>query len=87
MTPRFTWHGFQYCEITSDGVTNFDEIEVTGLTLNNALDKTGSVEFSGGNDGVDELLRKIQDLTVRGYNSNNAGYMPTDCPTREKHGW
>jgi len=45
VTPRFTWHGFQYCEITAIGVTNFDDIKVVGLEIHNALQNTGNLDF------------------------------------------
>ena len=33
------------------------------------------------------MLTKLQEIIVQGQMSNVAAGMPTDCPTREKHGW
>ena len=33
------------------------------------------------------MLNQLQGLVVKGQLSNVAAGMPTDCPTREKHGW
>jgi hypothetical protein len=47
---------------------------------------TGNVSFKGA-DGAPSLLSQIQNILHRSQLSNIVGYFPTDCPTREKHGW
>ena len=49
------------------------------------LERTADVRFS--EDGGGALLNRLQRMVVAGQRSNMAAYMPTDCPTREKHGW
>lgn len=78
-SPRFTYHGFQY-------------IEVSGLTQEPTLETVGGVflhqdvkpltEFHSD----DERLNKLWHITRMAIYSN-LFYMPTDCPTREKLGW
>jgi hypothetical protein len=49
-----------------------------------ALAPSATIEFEG--PGA-ELLSRIRDMTKATQLSNMAGYIPSDCPTREKHGW
>merc|ERR1719253_1315272 len=85
LTPRFTWHGFQYAEVSQDANSGFDgQLDsVVGLVVGPAIDRTGQVSFSGSSDA--KMLNAIQGLVIASQISNLAGYIPTDCPTREKH--
>ena len=77
--PRFTYHGFQYIEITGyPGRPSLDSIR--GRVVHTAFEQSG--QFSCSND----LLNKIQHCALWSYWSNYHGY-PTDCPHREKNGW
>lgn len=77
--PRFTYHGFQYVEVTGfPGKPTLDNL--SGRVVHTSFDQQGS--FSCSN----ELLNKIQEISVRSYTNNFHGY-PTDCPHREKLGW
>merc|ERR1719397_1153438 len=88
LMPRFTWHGFQFVQITMKGFTWEPSLDaVVGLVLHTNLKQTGDINFAGGKAGEGELLTKLQTLVFRGQLSNVAAYQPTDCPTREKHGW
>ena len=77
--PRFVYHGFQY-------------VEVTGLPRKPAADTIQAevvhTDFAtaGSFKCSNELLNKIQQMTLWSYRSNFHGY-PTDCPHREKNGW
>jgi len=43
------------------------------------------VAFGGGADAT--LLNQLAAMTQAGQLSNMAAWVPTDCPTREKHAW
>ena len=45
---------------------------------------TATIEFTG--EGAD-LLGGIRDITKSSQRANVVAFMPTDCPSREKHGW
>lgn len=87
VTPRFTWHGFQQVEIRASGGLELDGnlSMITGLVIHTDVEHTGNATFKGGKGSG--LLTEILAMTKRGQLDNMAAYMPTDCPTREKHGW
>ena len=78
--PRFTYHGFQYVELT--GLTEKPELEaVTGLVLNNDTPMTSDFACS------DEVMTQFWRNTVRTQKANFIE-IPTDCPQRdERLGW
>ncbi len=79
-TPRFTYHGFQFVEIT--GLPHKPSLEtVTGLVLHNDTPMTSQFECS---DPVINQLFKNVTRTQRA----NFVEVPTDCPQRdERLGW
>lgn len=79
-TPRFTYHGFQYVEVSADKPIELNLNSIEGLILHTDLNPVGS--FSCSN----EVLNKIYNATKNSYISNLHS-IPTDCPTREKNGW
>lgn len=77
--PRFTYHGFRYVEVTGfPGRPTLDSLR--GRVVHTDFAPAGT--FACSND----LLNRIQRLTLWAYRSNFVGY-PTDCPQREKNGW
>jgi alpha-L-rhamnosidase len=78
--PRFTFHGFQYVEVTGyPGELTSDAI--AGRAVGNDLPITG--DFRCSSDMVDRLQRNI----VWGQRGNFLS-VPTDCPQRdERLGW
>jgi len=75
-TPRFTYHGFRYVEVSGfPGKPDFDAIE--GLRLNTEVEKTGT--FSCSN----ELFNRIQKMAEQTFPNNLMG-VQTDCPGRER---
>lgn len=78
--PRFTFHGFQYVEVTGfPGRPGLDAI--TGVVMSSDLPQTGSFESSS------PLLNKLFSNIVWGQRSNYVD-VPTDCPQRdERLGW
>jgi len=78
-TPRFTFHGFRYAEVTGlPGPPDLDDLE--GLRLNADVSESG--EFSCSND----LFNRIQDM-VRWTFLSNIFSVQSDCPHREKFGY
>ena len=78
--PDFTYHGFQYVEITSDHPIPQENIHLQGIKMHSDVDEIGSFTSSS------ELLNKILAICKNSYLSNLYS-LPTDCPTREKNGW
>jgi alpha-L-rhamnosidase len=78
--PRFTFHGFQYVEVTGyPGELTVSNL--VGCVVHSACKNTGS--FVSGND----LINHIHRATVWSQRSNLMGY-PMDCPQRdERLGW
>ncbi len=78
-SPRFTYHGFRYVEISGlSGVPSPDT--VAGVFLHQAAKPLSG--FICSDERLTELFAIGQTATL-----SNLMYMPTDCPTREKLGW
>ncbi|MEM6799627.1 MAG: glycoside hydrolase family 78 protein, partial [Planctomycetota bacterium] len=79
-TPRFTFHGFQYVEVT--GLSSApDKQTVTGIALSSDTPRAGAFESS------DAMLNQ---LTSNIYWTQRSNFIdiPTDCPQRdERLGW
>ena len=96
LNPRFTWHGFQYVEVSVTGgdataasVAQLDlSIAVKGIELRTDIETVGALAFARrGEEAGDYILNRIQTIVTNSQKANVAAYVPTDCPTREKHGW
>ncbi len=78
--PRFTYHGFQYVEVTGyPGKPDIDSI--TGIEITSANPVVGNFECD--NDMINQLYKNI-------CQSQRANFIdvPTDCPQRdERLGW
>lgn len=74
----FAVFGFQYAEVDSDAELHAEEIEA--IAVYSDMEETGS--FTCSND----LLNKLVTATKWSAKSNSLD-IPTDCPTRERHGW
>ena len=78
-TPRFTFHGFRYAEVTGlPARPALDDLE--GLPLHADVEDTGSFACSS------DLLNRIQEMTRRTFLSNLFS-VQSDCPHREKFGY
>jgi alpha-L-rhamnosidase len=78
-TPRFTFHGFRYVEVTGyPGKPDLNSIE--GLRLNSDVVSAGSFECSN------ELFNRIQRMVLETELSNLFS-VESDCPHREKFGY
>jgi alpha-L-rhamnosidase len=77
-TPRFTFHGFRYVEITGlpEG-TRHDGVKVAGLRLNSDVETVGSFACSN------ELLNRIQQMCRRTFLATILS-VQSDCPHRER---
>ena len=78
-TPRFTFHGFRYVEVTGfPGKPALDSLE--GLRLNSDVASAGSFECSN------EMFNRIQRM-VLWTELSNLFSVQSDCPHREKYGY
>ena len=75
---KFAVFGFQYAEIDSD--VEIGAENVTAIAVCSDLERTGWFESSNA------LLNRFTDATVWSAKNNHLD-IPTDCPTRERHGW
>ncbi|MBC6996608.1 family 78 glycoside hydrolase catalytic domain [Neolewinella lacunae] len=78
--PRFTYHGFQYVELT--GLPTRPAADaVTGIALSSITTDAG--EFTSSNTMNDQLFQNIKTTQAA-----NFFEVPTDCPQRdERLGW
>lgn len=76
--PRFTYHGFRYARVKTEGKVELKSI--TSVFVHSAFGSAGLIETS------DSVFSRLQDATRRSYLANFTG-IPTDCPHREKNGW
>jgi alpha-L-rhamnosidase len=78
--PRFTAHGFRYVLVTGfPGKATVDNFR--GRIVHTAFADAGSFQCSN------DLLNKVQQITLNSYRGNFVDGYPTDCPHREKNGW
>lgn len=86
LTPIFTWHGGQFVQVHAEGVTFDGKLDaLVGLVIHSNLTQTGTLKFAGGQQA--DALNALQKIILNSQTSNVAAGTPTDCPTREKHGW
>ena len=74
----FSVFGFQYASVMGD--IELKENEIKAVAVYSDLERTGWFESSN------ELLDKFVEATVWSTKGNSLD-IPTDCPTRERHGW
>ena len=75
---KFAIFGFQYVLIESDA--EWKKEDFTAIAVYSDMEETLSFDSSN------ELLNKLVEAT-RWSAKNNHADVPTDCPTRERHGW
>lgn len=75
---KFAIFGFQYVLIESD--VEWKKEDFTAVSVCSDMEETLSF------DSCNELLNKLVQAT-RWSAKNNHADVPTDCPTRERHGW
>lgn len=75
---RFAIFGFRYALIETD--IEFTSDDFTAAAVYSDMEETGFFESSN------ELLNKFFEATKQSAKSNSTD-LPTDCPTRERHGW
>lgn len=79
-TPSFTYHGFQFVEVSSSQPLELTEESLKALFIHTEVAPVGSFECSN------ELINKINAASKLSY-LDNLVTIPTDCPHREKNGW
>ena len=75
---KFAIFGFQYISVETDVTVRPEDF--TAIAVYSDMDETGY--FNSSN----ELLNKFVEATKWSAKSNSTD-LPTDCPTRERHGW
>lgn len=75
---RFAIFGFRYVLVETEG--EVDPQNFTAIAVYSSMERTGWIQTSN------ELLNKFTQSTVWSTKNNHAD-LPTDCPTRERHGW
>ena len=75
---KFAIFGFQYVLIESD--VEWKKEDFTAVSVCSDMEETLSFDSSN------ELLNRLVE-TTRWSAKNNHADVPTDCPTRERHGW
>ena len=75
---RFAVFGFQYAEIVTE--IPLEAQDVTAIAVYSDMECTSEFESSN------ELLNRFYQNTLWAL-KNNSLDIPTDCPTRERHGW
>ena len=87
LRPRFTWHGFQHVLVRTVGETTFaggtDALRAWWTT--STLEPSANISFDRGPAGT--LFAAYRRMVFATHLSNMAAFVPTDCPTREKHAW
>lgn len=77
--PLFTYHGFQYVEIS--GIDAVDENTITGISINSLPEQTGF--FISSSSKLNKLYK-----CINWNQKSNYIDLPTDCPQRdERFGW
>lgn len=79
-TPKFTYHGFRYVQVTGITEAQAKPGLLTLHVMHSDVDKLGDFHCSS------EMVNRLQDATLRA-DLSNLFCFPTDCPHREKHGW
>ncbi len=74
----FAVFGFRYAEVETDVELQPENVEV--IAVYSDMEETGSFHSSNA------LLDKLAEATKWSTKSNSLD-IPTDCPTRERHGW
>ncbi len=74
----FAVFGFQYAEVDTD--IELKPEDVTAIAVYSDIEQTGFFESSNA------LLNRFVDATIWSTKGNSLD-IPTDCPTRERHGW
>ena len=74
----FAIFGFQYVQVETD--VPFAPEDFTAIAVYSDLERTGWFESSHS------LLNQFVENTIWSAKNNHAD-LPTDCPTRERHGW
>lgn len=78
-TPRFTYHGYRYLEL-SGAATKPELSWIKTALVYNDVKQNGTFECS------EPQINRLHELAIRTMLSNTHG-IPTDCPHREKCGW
>lgn len=76
--PQFTFHGFQYVQVTLNG--DVELVSLRQAEVHTNFSRIGEIASS------DHRLTRLEESAIRSDLSNFCGF-PMDCPTREKGAW
>ncbi|KAB2571148.1 hypothetical protein DBV05_g10200 [Lasiodiplodia theobromae] len=80
-SPRFTFHGFRYVELSGLDPSSSSTANITAQVLHTALPRTGHFRCS------DPRINQLHTNAVWSFRGNSLS-IPTDCPQRdERLGW
>ena len=77
-STTFAVFGFQYAEVDTD--VELDPAAIEAVAVYSDLERTGDFSCSH------QLLNRLYEATLWSAKGNHLD-IPTDCPTRERHGW
>jgi len=83
---RFAISGFQYAEISFEKVDEAEEKRLSDSIAIKAYAVYSDISETGFFESSNMLLNRFVDATKWSVKGNSAD-IPTDCPTRERHGW
>ena len=75
---KFAIFGYQYVLVETELPVRPEQF--TGIAVYSDLEQTG--EFTSSNEFLNQFVKNVVWST-----KSNSGDIPTDCPTRERHGW
>ena len=78
-SPKFTWHGFRYMEIS--GINDMPPIGAFTAHLTRT-----DIPIIGQFESSNALLNRIHDTALWSFEANLVS-VPSDCPIRERNGW
>ena len=82
-TPKWSWHGFRYIEVTAPSILSFDNDDITIDCFTMRTDVDTVFNFSSSNDWLSNDLRQL----VKNTYDSNLMSVQSDCPHRERFGY
>lgn len=77
--PKFTWHGFRYCQIEADDDVVINEVKA--ITIHADVKVTSTIKTDN------DTLNWLYNTYINTQLSNYHGGIPSDCPHRERLGY
>ena len=92
LSAQFSWRGFLFVRVTTAGGASFSGAldAITAHWTSTHLEEAAQLSLGGETASeIDaaRVLGLIDAMVTRGQRSNLVAFLPTDCPTRERHAW